>query len=193
MHPSSHVPRSSVLSCSGRPDRREGNALVDLRDLPPPGDVSEAAEVEARVRSMSFEHHGLGYDSYASAFAKLGGVVEERITGAELRSPSVQLRVTPLGKVELLSTHDQLLAGPTGQSYYGCRFPADADYAAAITQEAARVGARLAAEGVLGRFAIEFVTVRERDGSWTPYAVELNLRGSLTPPPQAAITQAEST
>ncbi len=161
----------------------EGNALVDLRDLPPPGDATEAAEIERRVRAMSFEHHDLAYDSYAGAFASMGGVVEQRITGEELRSPSVQLRVTPLGKVELLSTHDQLLGGPTGQSYFGCRFPADTAYAAAISREAAKVGARLAAEGVLGRFAIDFVTVRERDGAWTPYAIELNLRkGGTTHP-----------
>jgi PGM1 C-terminal domain len=161
----------------------EGNALVDLRSLPPPGDPVEAAEIGARVRSMSFEYEGLAYDKYVSAFGEKGGVVEERITGEELRSPSVQLRVTPLGKVELLSTHDQLLGGPTGQSYYGCRFPAAAAYASTITREAAKVGARLAAEGVLGRFAIDFVTVRERDGAWTPYAVEVNLRkGGTTHP-----------
>ena len=46
------------------------------------------------------------------------GVVEERIMGEEFRSPSVQLRVTPLGKVELLSTHDQLLGGPTGKAIW---------------------------------------------------------------------------
>jgi hypothetical protein len=161
----------------------EGNALVDLRGLPPPGDPTEAAEIEARVRSMSFEHEGLAYHGYASVFGQMGGVVEERIMGEELRSPSVQLRVTPLGKVELLSTHDQILAGPTGQTYYGCRFPADVAYASTITQEAAKVGARLAAEGVLGRFAIDFVTVRTKDGTWTPYAIELNLRkGGTTHP-----------
>jgi hypothetical protein len=37
----------------------------------------------------------------------------------------VQLRITPDGRVELLSTHDQLLGGPSGQSYLGCMFPAD--------------------------------------------------------------------
>jgi hypothetical protein len=91
--------------------------------------------------------------------------------------------VTPLGTVEILSTHDQLLGGRTGQSYLGCRFPADPAYASAITQEAEKVAERLAAEGVLGRFAIDFVTVREKDGSWKPYAIELNLRkGGTTHP-----------
>ena len=87
--------------------------------------------------------------------------MEERVGGVEMRSPSVQLRVTPLGEVELLSTHDQLLGGPSGQTYLGCRFPADFGYARAITQEAAKIGERLAREGVLGRFAMDFVVVRD--------------------------------
>jgi hypothetical protein len=103
----------------------EGNALVDLRGLPAPGDPGEAAAIEARVSEMSFEYRGLDYHTYAEAFANQGGIVEKRITGEELRSPSVQLRITPPGNLELLSTHDQLLGGPTGQSYHGCRFPAD--------------------------------------------------------------------
>src|SRR5439155_255317 len=91
-------------------------------------------------------------------------------------------RVTPLGKVELLSTHDQLLGGPTGQAYLGCRFPADPEYAVAITREAAKIGNRVAKEGVIGRFALDFVTVR-RNGSWQPYAIELNLRKAWTRKP----------
>jgi hypothetical protein len=95
----------------------------------------------------------------------------------------VQLRVTPLGDVEILSTHDQLLGGPSGQSYLGCRFPADFGYAQAITREAAKVGGALAREGVLGRFALDFVVVRDKQGGWDPYAIELNLRkGGTTHP-----------
>ena len=75
--------------------------------------------------------------AYLARLAEGGGIVEERIDGAELRSPSVQLRVTPLGEVELLSTHDQLLGGPSGQSYLGCRFPADFGLRARDHREAA--------------------------------------------------------
>ena len=74
----------------------------------------------------------------------------------------MQLRVVPSGAVELLSTHDQLLGGPSGQSYLGARFPADFAYARAISAEARTIGARLAKEGVLGRFAIDFVVVGTR-------------------------------
>ncbi len=159
----------------------EGNARVDLRDLPVPGSAEEAAAIEARLRDMSFETTTT-FDQYVAKLEERGGVVEERITGEEFRSPSVQLRVTPLGRVELLSTHDQLLGGPSGQTYIGCRFPADTAYASQITAEAAKIGARLAAEGVIGRFALDFVTVR-RNGSWEPYAIELNLRkGGTTHP-----------
>lgn len=160
----------------------EGNASVDLRGLPEPGSDGEAGAIEERVRSMAFESDGVRFDSYVEDLAERGGIVEERIAGDEVRSPSVQMRVTPLGVLEVLSTHDQLLGGPSGQSYLGCRFPADPVYAAAITREAVKVGERLAGEGVIGRFAVDFVAVRSGDG-WDPYAIELNLRkGGTTHP-----------
>jgi pheganomycin biosynthesis PGM1-like protein/ATP-grasp domain-containing protein len=161
----------------------EGNALVRLDGVPAPGGANEAGELDARIKAMTFELQGMDVETFAAKLAERGGIVEERIAGKDFRSPSVQLRVTPLGKVELLSTHDQVLGGPTGQSYLGCRFPASTEYAAAITREAAKVGERLAREGVLGRFALDFVVVRGEDGAWTPYAIEINLRkGGTTHP-----------
>jgi hypothetical protein len=187
----------------------EGNAVVDLRGLPPVGALAgtlegrapaspggpasqssalhgesgrEQAMLEERLRAMQFELEGVTYDSYMKKLQERKGVVEERIMGEEFRSPSVQLRITPLGKVELLSTHDQLLGGPSGQSYLGCVFPADKGYARRITREAAKVGRRLAKEGVIGRFALDFVVVRS-NGKWEPYAIEINLRkGGTTHP-----------
>ena len=175
----------------------EGNAVIDLTGLPSPfakatadrpvvggGDPGrDKAMLEDRLRAMKFESQEVTYESYMKKLQERKGVVEERIMGEEFRSPSVQLRVTPLGKVELLSTHDQLLGGPTGQSYLGCVFPADTAYAPLITREAAKVGRRLAKEGVLGRFALDFVVVRGKDGTWEPYAIEINLRkGGTTHP-----------
>src|SRR5881398_1220320 len=163
----------------------EGNAVIDLTGLPVGGDADpgrEKAMLEERLHAMQFELKGATYDSYMQKLQERKGVVEERIVGNDIRSPSVQLRVTPLGAVELLSTHDQLLGGPSGQSYLGCVFPADPGYAALITQEAAKVGKRLAKEGVIGRFALDFVVVRS-NGKWDPYAIEINLRkGGTTHP-----------
>jgi hypothetical protein len=179
----------------------EGNAVVDLTGLPPvasivdagrrdvaarPGSAipatTERAMLEERLRAMQFELEGITYDSYMKKLQERKAIVEERIVGEEFRSPSVQLRITPLGGVELLSTHDQLLGGPSGQSYLGCVFPADTGYAALITREAGKIGRRLAKEGVIGRFALDFVVVRS-NGKWEPYAIEINLRkGGTTHP-----------
>jgi hypothetical protein len=165
-----------------------GNAIIDLTGLPPVVPTGrddhgrQSALLEERLRAMQFESKGVTYESYMKKLQERKGVVEERIMGEEFRSPSVQLRITPLGKVELLSTHDQLLGGPSGQSYLGCVFPADNGYAPLITREAAKVGRRLAKEGVIGRFALDFVVVRS-NGKWEPYAIEINLRkGGTTHP-----------
>ena len=158
----------------------EGNAVIDLRGLP---SLFVKATLEECLRGMKFELQGVTYESYMKKLQERKGVVEERIMGEEFRSPSVQLRVTPLGKVELLSTHDQLLGGPSGQSYLGCVFPADTAYAGLISKEAGKVGRRLAKEGVIGRFALDFVVVRSKNGKWEPYAIEINLRkGGTTHP-----------
>ena len=161
----------------------EGNSLIDLAAVPAPGSTGEETAIRTAVEAMQFELADATFGGYSAKLAERGGIVEERIQGTDFKSPSVQLRVTPLGKVEILSTHDQLLGGPSGQSYLGCVFPADTGYAAMITHEAAKIGARLAKEGVIGRFALDFVTVRNAKGEWEGYAIEINLRkGGTTHP-----------
>jgi hypothetical protein len=160
-----------------------GNAMVDLHGLPAIGSANEAAAIGERLLGMQPEDESLAVDVYLAAFEKHGGIVEERITGAALTSPSVQMRALPDGTVELLSTHDQVLGGASGQKYLGCVFPADPSYAAAIAEPAMVIGRHLAGLGVLGRFAVDFVVVQDDSGAWTPYAIELNLRkGGTTHP-----------
>ena len=160
-----------------------GNALVDLHDLPAPGSPEEPAAIRACLLALQPEADNVPADAYLATFEANGGIVEERITGPALTSPSVQMRALPDGTLELLSTHDQLLGGPSGQKYLGCVFPADPAYAAAIAEDAMVVGRHLVALGVLGRFAVDFVVVQDAGGDWTPYAIELNLRkGGTTHP-----------
>jgi hypothetical protein len=153
-----------------------GNAVLDVRGL----DGAGRASVQRRLSELRPE------DAHSSAERFLerlvdGGIVEERLVG-EVRSPSVQMRITPLGKVESLSTHDQLLGGPGGLSFLGSVFPASDEYAREIAVEALKVGDALAGRGVIGRFAVDFLTV-QRDGRWKPYAIELNLRKGATTHP----------
>jgi hypothetical protein len=160
----------------------QGNAQIDLANLPSPGSANENSELEVRVATMALESRDTSVESYMEKLEERGGIIEEMLLG-EVLSPSVQLRVTPLGGVDVLSTHDQILGGPKGQSYLGCQFPADPAYAAQIIEPAKRIADRLAREGVLGRFAIDFVVIRQPDQSWKAYAIELNLRkGGTTHP-----------
>ena len=121
-------------------------------------------------------------EDFWAALERDGGIIEERIEGDPLRSPSVQLQISPAGQVEVLSTHDQVLGGRHGQKYFGCRFPADPAYAASLAGEGLKVGRRLAREGVIGRCAVDFVAAPRR-GEWQLYALEINLRcGGTTHP-----------
>ena len=148
-----------------------GNALVAV------------AAADGGLRgALELEDTEAGVDEYLEALARQGGIVEERIAGTSFRSPSAQLRISPTGQVDILSTHDQVLGGPHGQTYFGCRFPAEPAYAARIAAEALKVGRRLAREGVIGRSAVDFVAV-EDGGEWQPFALEINLRcGGTTHP-----------
>jgi hypothetical protein len=160
-----------------------GNAVVDLSKLGTPGAPDEAAGIENCLQAMRFEVRDVTYEGYMTAWQRLGGVVEELVSGEEVHSPSVQLRNSPLGEVELLSTHDQLLGGPSGQTFLGASFPANPDYNGLITREALIIGQRLAREGVIGRYAVDFLVVRDEGGQWRTYAIEINLRkgGTTTP------------
>ena len=154
-----------------------GNAVLDVRGLEGAG----RARVEQRLRDLRPEDAHLSAEQFLERLAG-GGIVEELVVGTELRSPSVQMRATPLGKVEQLSTHDQLLGGASGLSFLGSVFPASDEYAREIADEALKVGEALARRGVIGRFAVDFLTARTQ-GGWKTYAIELNLRkGGTTHP-----------
>lgn len=160
-----------------------GNALLDITSLPDPGSGGEKEAIKTRLRELQFELDEVTYDFYVEKIGDGGAIVEELIVGELLQSPSAQLRVTPLGEVEMLSTHDQMLGGPSGQMYMGARFPANREYSWLIMSEALKIGNRLAGEGIIGRFAVDFVVVRSADGAWAPFAIEVNLRkGGTTAP-----------
>ena len=148
-----------------------GNAQLDLDRAD--DDLPAALELEDTEITL---------DEYLTTLDEQGGIVEERIEGTDFRSPSVQLRLSPAGQVDILSTHDQVLGGPHGQTYFGCHFPAAPEYAHALAAEGLKVGRRLAREGVIGRAAVDFVAVRD-GGAWRIDAVEINLRcGGTTHP-----------
>ncbi|MEM7715079.1 MAG: peptide ligase PGM1-related protein [Cyanobacteria bacterium P01_A01_bin.68] len=171
----------------------EGNALLDLRPInhiaPPNSSQSENSHSERvevileHFTNLRFQAEQETWKSFAAKITEMGGIVEAFVEGEIKRSPSVQGRVTPTGDVEILSTHDQILGGPDGQIYLGCRFPADETYRLQLQNLGLKIGLKLAEKGALERFGVDFITVKKEDGSWDMQAIEINLRkGGTTHP-----------
>ena len=150
----------------------DGNRILELSNLP------TARSVRVVVES---------WEAWYREDLARGGAVEEYLVGAEVAFPSVQVDIAPGGHVEVVSTHEQLLGGPIGQVYIGCRFPAESAYAAALAGYGAAVGLALAERGALGRLSVDFVAVRGRGGVWQTYGLEINLRKTGTTHPFAAL------
>lgn len=170
----------------------EGNALLDLRPIREvaPGSASHiqrVAAIQQRFESLSFEAKNETWEHFSSRIPELGAIAEAFIEGKEKRSPSVQGRITPAGDVEILSTHDQILGGPSGQIYLGCRFPADEAYRLRLQDLGYKIGKNLAEKGAIERFGVDFVAVHQPNEpgkpEWDIQAIEINLRkGGTTHP-----------
>ncbi|PSB27082.1 peptide ligase PGM1-related protein [Stenomitos frigidus] len=170
----------------------EGNAILDLRPLQAvaPGAATPEARVsklKEQFSDLKFEAKAETWANFSSRISELGAIVEAFLEGDEKRSPSVQGRITPTGEVEILSTHDQILGGPSGQIYLGCSFPADEAYRLQLQDLGLRIGKNLAEKGAMERFGIDFVAVHQPNEpgkpEWNLQAIEINLRkGGTTHP-----------
>ncbi len=159
----------------------EGNAVFSYHGAP------ERSGLKAWVKAglpdrLTFEAPNETWDRYTAAYEEMGGIVEAFIEGKGKRSPSVQCRINPLGEADVISTHDQVLGGPSSQVFLGCTFPADSRYRVELQDAAQRVARLMGDRSVLGRFGIDFISVNAGD-QWQHYAVEINLRkGGTTHP-----------
>jgi hypothetical protein len=170
----------------------EGNAILDLRPIQAvePGAASSEVRTKAlqeQFNHLKFEAKAETWDNFSHRIVELGAIVEAFLEGGEKRSPSVQGRITPTGEVEILSTHDQILGGPSGQIYLGCSFPADEAYRLRLQELGLRIGKNLAEKGAMERFGVDFVAVHQPDQpdkpAWDIQAIEINLRkGGTTHP-----------
>ena len=146
----------------------DGNRVVRFAESP------TAADLRAAVESLE--------PWYLSDLAA-GAVVEELVTGHRFTCPSVQVDIAPGPRVEVISTHEQLLGGPNGHEYLGCRFPADPGYSSQLSSYGEAVGKLLADQGAMGRFGVDFAATRSSSSKWRVYGLEINLRKSGTSHP----------
>jgi hypothetical protein len=148
----------------------EGNAIFPCEDAPEGRDLVGWVQDEL-PRRIRFEASGETWERYCHKLTEMGGVVECFLEGGEeVRSPSVQCRIDPLGQVSIVSTHDQVLGGPSAQIFLGSTFPADAEYSLDIHEAGRRVADVLKERGVLGHFGIDFLSIKRegRAGSTPP-------------------------
>lgn len=165
----------------------EGNALFYYEGVDGGSRAERLGQIRARLPALRFEARGETWERFQAKFQEMGGVVEQFVEGDQKRSPSGQCRVNAIGKAQAISTHDQVLGGPSGQVFEGCTFPADPAYRLEVQEISLRVAEVMARRGVVGRFGLDFVSVPEKepDGrvSWRHYAIEINLRkGGTTHP-----------
>jgi PGM1 C-terminal domain len=160
----------------------EGNALFTFPEADTPRAVHEALRaVELSVATEAPE-------VYFDKFARMGGVVEEFLEAPEKASPSAQFRISPSGEPLAISTHDQILGGPSDQVFMGCSFPARDEYRMQIQEAGLQIGRVMAAHGVVSRLAVDFLVTRGARGEdWKIHALEINLRMGGTTHPYLAL------
>lgn len=159
----------------------EGNAIYYYSDLSPNGELEKNID-ESMSLHLRISAKDLGEKLFFDKIYEMGGIVEEFIDADVKTSPSVQCLIDPLSRVEVLSTHDQLLGGEDGQIFLGASFPANSEYNISLASEGKKIAQELAKKGALGRFAIDFISIKRND-NWIHYAIEINLRkGGTTHP-----------
>jgi pheganomycin biosynthesis PGM1-like protein len=156
----------------------EGNAIFRF---PEAGGVNAYKD---SLRHVEFSVPTETPEAYFDKFARMGGIVEAFVDAKEKHSPSSQHRISPHEQSTAISTHDQILGGPSGQVFLGCSFPAHDDYRMKIHEAGQKIGAVLARYGVVSRFAVDYLVHREEpDAEWKVTALEINLRmGGTTHP-----------
>ena len=164
------------------------DSVVDNREM-----LVQAAE--DALAHLEFADSTMTPQRFATALYTYGGIVEQFLMphplGLAVRTPSAQGLVyrAPDGVIryKILSTHDQIMDPRNGQSFMGCKFPADMNYRRELKESGERVLAELAKEGVMGNAAIDFLAIPDvnikGDITWKLFALEINTRQSGTTHP----------
>lgn len=159
----------------------EGNAIFSYEGIDEGTEWKQwiTENLEGKLKIVAGD---LSYKDFMYKFQHMQGIVEAFVEGEIKTSPSVQCRINPLGDCKVISTHDQLVGGESGQVFLGANFPAAEDYAIEIGEAGLQVAEALQKAGAMGRFAVDFISVNEGK-EWKHYAIEINLRkGGTTHP-----------
>lgn len=161
-----------------RGDPRRGGLRVGLTELEDATGLEAARAFQERFRAGFAGAGPAAEERFWSSVASEGAVVEAPRVLDERRLVSVELRITPVGGVELQATHDR-----PSRVEPGWRFPADGAYARSVAADALRVGEQLRRVGVLGPVSTLFEVGRDADGAWRQEALQVHVgRGEVSIP-----------
>lgn len=159
----------------------EGNAVFSYEGAPADDSLRSwiAEHLDQQLKIVAAK---LSSEMFFNKFEQMEGIVEEFLEAEIITSPSVQCLIDPSGNASVLSTHDQMLGGENNQIFLGATFPADKIYAKEIGRLGFVIAEGLKEKGVLGRFAVDFMSVKVGN-EFKHYAIEINLRkGGTTHP-----------
>ena len=145
-----------------RARRPAARGVVVKTDDSGAGDGNQIIRLSPDTGAQEIRRQVEQFPDWYLADLRLGGVVEELVAGTGFSSPSVQVEIPAAGEPVVCTTHEQVLGGPSGQVYFGCRFPAHRGYAGRLGAFGRAVGEALAARGAVGRFSVDFVAVHSR-------------------------------
>jgi hypothetical protein len=78
-----------------------------------------------------------------------------------------------------------VLGGDDSQVFLGAHFPANTAYAGDLARLTMPLCELLREKGVIGRFGVDFLSIKNAEEKWTHYAIEINMRkGGTTHPYQ---------
>jgi hypothetical protein len=160
----------------------DGNAIFSYEGIPSEKENQLAWIKEHLKSNLKIVAKKLKYKDFIQKIATMGGIVEAFLEGEKMASPSVQCRIEPNKNACIISTHDQVMGGECSQVFLGATFPANEEYAAHLSTISEPLAKFLANLGVLGRFGIDFMSIK-KDNVWQHFAIEINLRkGGTTHP-----------
>lgn len=118
------------------------------------------------------------FDQFTQVVEQSGVIIEEMMdpsSSQKQTTPSVQLFIQGEDKVQVLSSHEQVVDGCI---YLGCRYPASKCYLDTITKYSYNVGKTLSKKGVRGFLGVDFLANHEDEtkNEWDLYALEINIR-----------------
>ncbi|MGK0366878.1 MAG: hypothetical protein ACI9QD_000008 [Thermoproteota archaeon] len=136
----------------------------------------------SKLVSMKFQSDKINWQSY-SLDIPTGCIIEVFAEGESKNSPSAQGRILPSGKVEILSTHEQIL-DERGLTFLGSIFPANNNYKHILQDSCLKIGTKLSTLGFIGPFSVDFLITND-NGIKRIYVIEINIRqGGTTHPYQ---------